>query len=116
MTIYGVSQSSGVERRLKVERGGPGVVLTIVDHVGNKEQERILLTEDDILAAVMDRPPGGSTVEGTSPVHGTKMLLDVEVRRNEVLLRARVDSEAGTDVAVGLDDFQDALEGVITRA
>jgi len=115
MTVYGVSQTSGVERRLKVERGGQGVVLTIVDHVGNKEQDRILVSEDDILAAVMDRPAGGLTVEGTSPIHGTKIQLDVEVRRNEVLLRTHVASVTGTDVAVGLDDFQDALEGVITK-
>jgi hypothetical protein len=43
------------------------------------------------------------------------MLLDVEVRRNEVLLRARAEVGEGTDVAVGLDDFQDALEGAIPR-
>ncbi len=113
MTIYGVSQSTGVERRLQVERGGEGVVLTIIDHVGNVERERIMLQPDTLLAAVMDRPPGGSTIEGTSPPHGTKKLLDVEVRRNEVLLRVRVGSEAGWDVAVGLDDFQDALEKAI---
>ena len=35
MTIYGLSQSSGVERRLKVERGGEGIVLTITDHAGD---------------------------------------------------------------------------------
>jgi hypothetical protein len=36
--------------------------------------------------------------------------LDVEVRRNEVLLRARPTSGHEADVAVGFDDFQDALE------
>ena len=116
MTIFGVSQSSGVERRLKLERGDRGVVLTITDHVENQEQERILVQADNLLSAVMDRPPGGSTVEGISPSHGAKMLLDLEVRRNEVLLRARAGSGEGVDVAVGLDDFQDALEGVIARA
>ena len=34
---------------------------------------------------------------------------------NEVLVRVRAGSGEGADVAVGLDDFQDALEGVITR-
>jgi hypothetical protein len=114
MTIYGLSQSSGVERRLNVERGGQGIVLTFTDHVGGKERERILVQPDNLLATIMDPPPGGSTVEGISPPHGAKMLLDVEVRRNEVLLRAHADLGEGADVAVGLDDFQDALEGVIT--
>jgi hypothetical protein len=43
------------------------------------------------------------------------MLLGVEVRRNEVLLKASRVSGEGSDVAVGLDDFQDAMEGVIKR-
>jgi hypothetical protein len=115
MTIYGVSQSSGVERRLMIERGGQGVVLTITDHVGGKERERIMVQADNLLATIMDPRPGGSTVEGISPPHGANMVLNVEVRRNEVLLRARAGSGDGVDVAVGLDDFQDALEGVITR-
>jgi hypothetical protein len=115
MTIYGVSQSSAVERRLKVERGGQGVVLTIIDHVGDKERERIMVQPDDILAAITDPPAGGAQVAGIAPPHGAKMLLDIEVRRNEVLLRARGASGEGTDVAVGLDDFQDALEGAISR-
>jgi hypothetical protein len=43
------------------------------------------------------------------------MLLAVEVRRNEVLLNASGASGEGADVAVGLDDFQDALEGALNR-
>jgi hypothetical protein len=115
MKIYGVSQSSGVERRLYVERGHDGVVLIINDHDGNKERERILVHADDLLPAITDPAPGGRTVEGVSPAHGRKMLLQVEVRRNEVWLTARPASGGGADVAVGLDDFQDALEGVINR-
>ncbi|MBY0528240.1 MAG: hypothetical protein K2R98_32925 [Gemmataceae bacterium] len=115
MTIYGVSQSTGVERRLEVEMGGQGIVLIIIDHVGSKERERILVPVDDLLAAITDPPPGGSSVEGISPPNGPKMHLDVEVRRNEVLLRARAASGTGSDVAVGLDDLQDAMEGVISR-
>ncbi len=116
MNIYGVSQSSGVERQLKVENGGQGLVLTVIDHPAGKERERIAVAADDILAAITEPPAGGATVEGVSPVHGVKMLLDLEVRRNEVLLRARGDQGEGTDVAVGLDDFQDALEAAIGRA
>ena len=114
MMIYGVSQTSGVERRLMVEMGGQGIVLTITDHKGGKEQERIMVQSDSLLATIMEPTTGGSTVEGISPPHGAKMLLDVEVRHNEVLLRAHGGSGEGSDVAVGLDDFQDALEGVVT--
>jgi hypothetical protein len=114
MTIYGLSQSIGVERRLTVERDSEGIVLTIIEHTGGVERERIMLPPDNLLAAVTDPPPGGCTIEGTSPPHGVKKLLDVEVRRNEVLLRVHAEPEAGSDVAVGLDDFQDALEKVIS--
>src|SRR5439155_2667735 len=113
MTIYGMSQSSGVERRLRVELGGDGVVLTITNHDGNVEQGRIMLQPDGLLMSITNPSPGGCTIEGIRPPHGVKMLLDVEVRRNEVLLRARKESEQGCDVAIGLDDFQDALEKVI---
>ncbi len=114
MLIYGLSQSSGVERRLLVERGGQGVVLSMIDHVGGKERERIMVPTDDLLATITDPPPGGCTVGGISPPQGANMQLDVEVRRNEVLLRARGATGDGSDVAVGLDDFQDALAGVIS--
>ncbi len=114
MTIYGISQTTGVERRLSAALGGEGVVLTFTDHVGGKERGRILVQADDLLTAVTDAPPDGFTVEGISPPHGAKMRLRVEVRRNEVLLTLGDPADA-TDVAVGLDDFQDALEGVITR-
>ena len=115
MTIFGVSQSSGVERRLKVEMGGDGVVLTFTDHIGNKERERIMVQPDDLIQAMTDPAPGGSTVEGVSPPHGEKMRLNVEVRRNEVMLTTHKGAVEGPDVAVGLDDFQDALEGAISR-
>src|SRR3954453_10242204 len=95
MKIYGVSQSSGVERRLNVERGGDGVVLIITDHAGGKERERILVPADGLLATITDPPPGGATVEGVSPAHGSKMQLDVEIRRNEVWLKARLGRGVG---------------------
>jgi hypothetical protein len=113
MRIYGISQSSGVERRLHIEKGAEGVVLIISDHNGNVERARITVQPDSLMASFMDRAPGGVTIEGRSPSHGAKKLLDVEVRRNEVLLTVRAESAAESDVAVGLDDFQDALENVI---
>ena len=110
MKIYGISQSSGVERRLHIEKGAEGVVLIVTDHDGNVERARITVPPDSLMASFMDRAPGGVTIEGRSPSSGAKKLLDVEVRRNEVLLKVRAESEEGCDVAVGLDDFQDALE------
>ena len=41
------------------------------------------------------------------------MRLDFEIRRNEVWLQVHAASEQGWDLAVGLDDFQDALEGAV---
>jgi hypothetical protein len=114
MRIHGVSQSTGAERQVSLERGHEGVVL-IFSHSKGKEQERILVPVDALLAAVMEPHPGGSIVEGISPPQGVKMQLDVEVRRNEVLLRVRTGSAEGTDAAVGLDDFQDALEAITSR-
>ena len=115
MKIFGVSQSSGVERCLYIERGADGIVLIMRDTDGSKERERILVPVDDLLSAITDPIPGGCTVEGLSPAHGWKMLLQVEIRRNEVWLKARPLSGEGADVAVGLDDFQDAIEGAINR-
>jgi hypothetical protein len=116
MTIYGMSQSSGVERKLQVEMGAHGLVLIFIDHVGSHERGRILVPVDDLLAAITDAAAGGCTVDGISPPNGPKMRLHVEVRRNEVLLKASGPAQEWTDVAVGLDDLQDALEGVINRA
>jgi hypothetical protein len=113
MRIYGISQSSGVERRLHIEKGAEGVVLIISDHDGNVERARITVPPDSLMATFMERAPGGVTLEGRSPSNEPKKLLNVEVRRNEVLLRVQAESAAGSDVAVGLDDFQDALEKVI---
>src|SRR4051794_34915758 len=98
MKVFGVSQSSGAERTLYVERGGGDrLVLAIKESVAGRrwqqqeDQERasVAVREDDLLPAITDPTPGGATVEGTSPAHGWKMLLRVEVRRNEVWLTAR---------------------------
>jgi hypothetical protein len=115
MTIYGVSQSSGVERRLQIEPGARGVVLILLDHVGGKERARILVPADPLLASIIEPTPGGTPVEGIFPPHGPNLTLSVEVRRNEVLLNVSATAGDGTDVAVGLDDLQDALEGILSR-
>jgi hypothetical protein len=108
MTIDGLSQSSGAERLLGVEPAGAGVRLTISDREGGVERERLVIPAGDLLSAVTAPAEGGRTIPGTS--EGGPRLLDVEVRRNEVLLCARAGEEGGWDVAVGLDDLQDALE------
>src|SRR5271166_7063745 len=102
MTIYGISQSSGVERKLKVEMGAHGLVLTFIEHAGGAERGRTLVPVDDLLAAITEAPAGGSTVEGIAPPNGPKMQLHVDVRRNEVLLKLSAGAGEGTDVAVGL--------------
>jgi hypothetical protein len=115
MTIYGVSQTTGTERRLTLEQGGEGVVVTITDHASNKEQQRILLQANELLDAIMDPPAAGVSLPGIMLPHGSPLLLELEVRRNEVLLRVHAGATDGTDVAVGLDDCQDGLERVIKR-
>jgi len=116
MVIFGVSQSSGVERQLKLDRAGTGILLAFTDHVGKVERERIIVQIDDIMSALV-APPGNKTViDGESPAHGTKKHLDIEVRRNEVQLRSHDGATEGCDLAVGLDDFQDALEKITAAA
>jgi hypothetical protein len=107
MVVYGVSQSSGVERRLEVGRSGPGVLLRISDHAGGVERDRLVVSAEGLMAAVVERPEGGTTVEGEA---GSGRRVEVQVRGNEVQLRTWGDAGDGCDVAVGLDDFQDALE------
>ena len=114
MKIHGVSQSSGVERQLKIEKGIDGVVLTLTDTVGLFERGWIKVPGDNLVDAIMNPPAGGSTIEGILQPRGGPMTLDIEVRRNEVWLSVHPGDAA--DIAVGLDDLQDALEGVISRA
>jgi hypothetical protein len=116
MTIFGLSQSSGAERLLEVGPAGAAVRLTIYDRVGGAARVQVVVPSDSLLCAVVDCPAGGATVEGTSLEGGARGLLDIEVRSNEVQLRARAESGDGWDVAVGLDDFQDAMEGVVPAA
>jgi hypothetical protein len=114
MKIFGVSQTNGTERVLKIERGVDGIVLTLTDHVGGKERGRVIVSSDAFVGAIMEPTAGGSVVEGLPQPQGAPMQLAIEVKRNEVLLDIRGDS-AGADIAVGSDDLQDALEGVTSR-
>lgn len=113
MMVYGVSPTTWVERLLKFDGSSAGVQLTLTEKVGNVELERIVVPPDSVLAVVMEPPTGGTTIEGTSAMHHAPRSLDIEIRGNDVLLKIR-GGAATWDVAVGLDDFQDALERVIT--
>lgn len=116
MTIYGISQSTGAERRLSVEKVTEGVALTIIEHRGRKELGRIALQPDSLVAAVTDATSPNSMLEGVDSTSGTKLQMGIEVRRNEVWLTLSSAAGKGPDIAVGFDDLQDALEGVISRA
>jgi hypothetical protein len=113
MVIYGVSQTTGVERRLRFDRAGSSVLLTVIEHKDDTERDRLLVPVEELLSIIMAPPDGERTVTGQSPQYGEPCFLDVEIRRNEVWLRARSEKGQGCDIAVGLDDFQDALEKVI---
>ena len=115
MKIFGVSQSSGTERQLKVERGIDGVVLTLTDHVGSVEMGRIKVNGDALIGAIMEPMKGGSIIDSIAQPQEAAKQLVVEVRRNEVLLQIQGEDGVGSDAAVGSDDLQDALEGVINR-
>lgn len=113
MAIDGLSQSSGVERLLDITRVDAGVQLVIRDRIGSVQRARVVLAADDLLSILTERPVGCQTINlPASGVDGSTQL-DIEVRKNEVLLWARSESEPGWDVAVGLDDFQDALEATL---
>ena len=86
MKLFGVAVQRG--RAAPVWRYVPeGIVLIIKDHDGSKERERLLMKGGRPFPAITDRPPGGCGVEGISPIRGSKMQLQVEVRRNEVWLK-----------------------------
>jgi hypothetical protein len=110
LTIHGLSQSTGAERTLSLGQSAGAVLLHARDTTGADGLPRVAVPLAGLLGALADRPAGGTAVGGESPGDGSKAWLDVEVRRNEVLLRTRAEAGSGWDIAVGLDDFQDALE------
>jgi hypothetical protein len=109
MTVYGVSPSTWVERVVNIQGSHAGVLLIVSDLQGNVELERIVVPPEELLAAILEPAEGGSTIQGTSPAHNAIRLLAMQVKGNEVLLNVR-GGPAVCDVAVGLDDIQDALE------
>src|SRR5262245_8057937 len=110
MTIFGLSQTTGAERTLDVERTVAGVLLHSRDGESYRDRDAIVVPAEPLLAALIDRPAERSTIRSVSAAGEARTLLDITVRGNEVLLWVRTETGSGWDVAVGFDDFQDALE------
>jgi hypothetical protein len=95
-----------------VGRDGAGVLLRASEPDRGGTLGRLVVPAARLEDALLGRPAGGTAVEGVCPESATPGQLVVEVRGNEVLLCARPAAGDGWDVAVGLDDFLDALEEV----
>jgi hypothetical protein len=101
MVIDAVSQSTGSERTVLVEPAQAGVRLAVREK--DAELARVEVPADELLTVLTERPAGPQVIVAD----GAKVL-EVEVRRNEVLLDA-----GKADAAVGLDDLMDALAAAI---
>jgi hypothetical protein len=110
MTIYGLSQTTGAERTLDVGRTAAGVRLRSSDGTSDLDGDAIQVDGGALIAALIDGPADRSTIRGTDAAGSALKRLDVAVRGNEVQLWVRTETGTGWDVAVGLDDLQDALE------
>ena len=110
MTIYGLSPTTGAERTLDVSRTAAGVRLHSRDAESYRDIDTITVPLDPLLAALIDRPAERSVIRAESAAGEARKLLDLNFRGNEVLLWVRTETGNGWDIAVGLDDFQDALE------
>ena len=102
MTIEGISQSTGIERVVELGAAETGVRLVIRNRKLGTELAQVTFPADELMNVLTEQPKGSQTIAGTGKA------LEVEVRRNEVLLVI-----GGPDAAVGLDDLMDALAGAL---
>ena len=116
MTIYGLSPTTGAERTLELVRTPAGIRLHSRDGESYRDIDAIVVGPDALLAALIDRPADQAAIRGVSAPGEAAKVLDVAVRGNEVTLRVRTETGNGWDIAVGFDDFQDALEEVSDAA
>ena len=111
MTIYGLSPTTGAERTLDLEKTPAGLLIHSCDPESYRGIDRIVVDPHALLTAVIDRPAGQTRIDGvTAAAGGASRRLEITVRGNEVVLAVRTETGNGWDIAVGFDDFQDALE------
>jgi hypothetical protein len=111
MTIYGLSPTTGAERTLDIEATGAGLLLHSRDPESYQDIDRIVVEPGELLSAVIDRPAEQTRISGVTAAAGeASRRLDITVRGNEVVLTVQTETGNGWDIAVGFDDFQDALE------
>ena len=102
MTIDGVSQSTGTERLVDVGVVAEGLRLAIRDRKQGAELGHAVVPAAALMDVLAEQPQGPQTIQGTGAA------LEIEVKRNEVLLNI-----GGPDAAVGLDDLMDAVGGAL---
>jgi hypothetical protein len=110
MTIYGLAPTTGAERTLDVEPTAAGVRLHARDGESYRNSDTIVVPADALLTALIDRPTERTTIRSVSADGEARKLLDITVRGNEVVLWVRTETGNAWDIAVGFDDFQDAME------
>lgn len=110
MMIYGLSPTTGAERTLDVQSTPGGLLLHSRDPESFRDIDRIVVASDELLSAVIDRPAEQTTIRGVVPDGEASRRLDIRVRGNEVVVSVQTETGNAWDIAVGFDDFQDALE------
>ena len=110
MTIYGLSPTTGAERTLELEKTAEGLLLHSRDEETYGDLDRIEVEPELLLAALIDRPTERTTIKSEGAKGEARKALDIEIRKNEVTLWVRTETGRTWDIAVGFDDFQDALE------
>jgi hypothetical protein len=111
MTIYGLSPTTGAERTLDLERTAAGLLIHSRDPESYRDIDRIVVDPNTLLTAVIDRPAEQTRISGVGAAVGeASRRLDITVKGNEVVLAVQTETGNGWDIAVGFDDFQDALE------
>jgi hypothetical protein len=117
MTIYGLSPTTGAERTLDLEKTTTGLLIHSRDPESYRDIDRIVVDPNALLTAVIDRPAEQTRIDGVTAVSGeASRRLDITVKGNEVVLAVQTETGNGWDIAVGFDDFQDALEQVSDAA
>ena len=81
MTIHGVSQTTDLEQLVDVSHAEDGLRLRFRDRKPGSEWAGLAIPADPFTMVLSEQPTGSQSIAGT----GGKVL-EVEVRRNEVML------------------------------